>query len=167
MPAPTAPVCRNFRGRLARGLASLVIALGVIGGYAGPVLAAPATHAGFNSVAAGPAILAEAARHAGKSYRYGAAGPAHFDCSGYTMYVFSRFGIALPHNSGAQQRATRQVPASQRQPGDLIFFQTSGGHVTHVAIYAGANMMWASPHTGTSVRRTVIYSARATYGRVG
>jgi cell wall-associated NlpC family hydrolase len=147
-------------------IAALVVALGLTAATAGPAVAAPSKQAGFNSVSAGAAIVREASRHAGKSYRYGATGPAHFDCSGFTMFVFSRFGVRLPHNSGAQSRAVRAVAAAQRRPGDLIFFHTRGGHITHVAIYAGGNSMWHSPHTGTSVRRAAIYSSRVTYGRV-
>ena len=38
-----------------------------------------------------------------------AASPAGFDCSGFTMYVYSHFGVGLPHNAAAQQamRAVR------------------------------------------------------------
>jgi len=164
IPAPRLP-------RLAQSFAACLLALGLAAAVATPAAAAPAGAAGhparFNSVSAGPAIVREAARQAGKSYRYGAAGPAHFDCSGFTMFVFSRFGVRLPHNSGAQSRVARSIPASQRRPGDLIFFHTGGGHITHVAIYAGDNSMWHSPHTGTSVQRAAIYSSRVTYGRVG
>lgn len=152
--------------RLVRCAAALFIALSLAGVPAGPARAAPTRQAGFNSVSAGSAILREAARQAGKSYRYGAAGPAHFDCSGFTMFVFNRFGVRLPHNSGAQRRAVTPIPASARRPGDLVFFHTRGGHVTHVGIYAGGGAMWHSPHTGAAVRRDGIYSSRVTYGRV-
>jgi cell wall-associated NlpC family hydrolase len=123
------------------------------------VLAAPATHAGFNSVSAGPAILAEAARHAGKSYRYGAAGPAHFDCSGYTQYVFGQAGISLPRTAEEQRQAS--TPVSTPRVGDLVFF---GSPAYHVGIYAGNGMMWDSPHTGMSVALRSIF-AGATYGQ--
>ncbi|MDP9183913.1 MAG: NlpC/P60 family protein, partial [Actinomycetota bacterium] len=41
-------------------------------------------------------LMNEAARHKGQPYVYGAAGPTRFDCSGFTLYVFSRFGKRLP-----------------------------------------------------------------------
>jgi cell wall-associated NlpC family hydrolase len=149
----------------------LVTVTPLVTGVAAPAYAGSRsqhTHvASFNTVSAAPAILREAARHAGAPYRYGAAGPRGFDCSGYTMYVFSRFGVRLPHNSGAQRAATRRIPASERRPGDLIFFHTGSGRVTHVAIYAGGNMMWHSPHSGLTVRRAPIYSSRVSYGRAG
>jgi cell wall-associated NlpC family hydrolase len=112
----------------------------------------------------GQQVLAEAARHAGAPYVYGAAGPTTFDCSGFTMYVFGRLGRSLPHNSAAQYAATPRIPASAKAPGDLLFFFT-GGSVTHVGIYAGGNSMWASPHSGDVVKLQPIYAAYAV-GRV-
>jgi hypothetical protein len=44
------------------------------------------------TVLTGRAIVTEAARHKGKPYQYGAAGPDRFDCSGYTMYVYGAGG---------------------------------------------------------------------------
>lgn len=112
----------------------------------------------------GQQVVAEAARHAGAPYVYGAAGPTTFDCSGFTMYVFGRLGRSLPHNSAAQYAATPRISASAKQPGDLLFFFT-GGSVTHVGIYAGGNSMWASPHSGDVVKLQSIYAAYAV-GRV-
>ena len=34
----------------------------------------------------------------GRPYRYGAAGPRAFDCSGYTLYVLRKQGIKLPRH---------------------------------------------------------------------
>ncbi len=112
----------------------------------------------------GQQVLAEAARHAGAPYVYGAAGPATFDCSGFTMYVFGRLGRSLPHSSAAQYAVTPRISASAKQPGDLLFFFT-GGSVTHVGIYAGGNSMWASPHSGDVVKLQPIYAAYAV-GRI-
>ena len=103
----------------------------------------------------GSSVLEEAARHAGAPYIYGAAGPAAFDCSGFTSYVYGRLGIALPHNSDAQYAVTRHVPASQAVPGDLIFVEGLG----HVAIYAGGGMMWDAPSAGGQVSRRGIYGS--------
>lgn len=153
-------------GRLPHLLATLALALTLTAADAPAASAAP-RRPSFNSVAAAPAILREAARHAGKRYRYGAVGPDRFDCSGYTMYVFAKFGVRLPHNSGAQRTATRRVPAAQRRPGDLVFTHSRSGRVTHVGIYAGGGTMWHSPQTGSVVRRIPLSSRRVSYGRVG
>ncbi|MEO6713155.1 MAG: NlpC/P60 family protein, partial [Mycobacteriales bacterium] len=143
-------------GRTGRALAVLALALSLTGVAAAPATAGTAAPA-FNSVTAAPAVLREAARHAGKSYRYGAVGPAHFDCSGFTMYVFAKFGVVLPHQSGAQRAATVRVPAADRRPGDLVFTHSSSGRVTHVGIYAGNNMMWHSPRTGDVVKHSALF----------
>lgn len=112
----------------------------------------------------GKRVLTEAARHEGAPYEYGAAGPNAFDCSGFTMYVFGQLGRSLPHNADEQEQATQPVPASQMQPGDLIFFHDSGS-VSHVGIYAGDGQMWDAPHSGDAVRRRAIYSSDYSVGR--
>ncbi|MDQ1709436.1 MAG: hypothetical protein QOG49_821 [Frankiaceae bacterium] len=167
MPSAVSTVCRRAARGPLRLVAACALALTLTAVAAPAALAAPAGPAAFNSVSGASAVLREAARHAGASYRYGAAGPAHFDCSGFTMFVFARFGVRLPHNAAAQAAVTRRIPAAQRRPGDLVFTHSRGGHVTHVGIYAGNGMMWHSPHTGSSVRLVPLYSRRVSYGRVG
>jgi cell wall-associated NlpC family hydrolase len=114
---------------------------------------------------AGGAVVTEASRHRGKPYGYGATGPSRFDCSGFTLYVYRRFGRSLPHSSGRQRARTRWIPKASRRPGDLVFFHGSGGGVYHVGIYAGHGYMWDSPRAGKRVSRRPIFSARVSYGR--
>jgi cell wall-associated NlpC family hydrolase len=111
-------------------------------------------------------VLAEARRHAGAPYSYGAAGPNRFDCSGFTMYVFGRFGISLPHSSAQQAAVTRHVPDDQKRPGDLIFTY-HGGTIGHVGIYAGGTRMWAAVETGDVVRLEDFGGRAYSVGRVG
>jgi cell wall-associated NlpC family hydrolase len=110
-------------------------------------------------------VVQEAARHKGAPYQYGAAGPNTFDCSGFTMYVFGKFGVSLPHNAAAQYDAVRHVSAADKRLGDLVFFYDSSG-IYHVGIYAGDGQMWAATHTGDYVRLESIYSASYRVGRV-
>jgi len=72
-------------------------------------------------------ILAYAEAQLGKSYQYGATGPDAFDCSGLAMMAYRAAGIAIPRTSQAQWDWGRQIPASQVQPGDLVFFAGSDG----------------------------------------
>jgi cell wall-associated NlpC family hydrolase len=58
------------------------------------------------------------------------------DCSGFTMKVYEKFGIYLPHSSRSQPSYGTKIKASQAQPGDL-FFYGSGSHISHVGIYIG------------------------------
>jgi len=106
----------------------------------------------------GAQILAEAKRHKGALYKYAAAGPKRFDCSGYTMYVLRKAaGKKLPHKANSQQHYGRAVSKSKKQIGDLIVFR-SGSHGYHAAIYAGGGYMWDSPHSGARVGKHKIFS---------
>ena len=58
------------------------------------------------------------------------------DCSGFTMKVYAKYGVYLPHSSRAQPNYGRRISAAEAQPGDL-FFYGSGGGINHVAIYIG------------------------------
>jgi cell wall-associated NlpC family hydrolase len=85
-------------------------------------------------------VLATADRYVGTRYRYGGESPAEgFDCSGFVQYVFGRQGVELPRTSYLQAGAGRAAPRQVRalQPGDLMFFASTGRRVDHVAIYAG------------------------------
>jgi cell wall-associated NlpC family hydrolase len=113
----------------------------------------------------GAAAVAEAARHVGKPYRYGATGPGSFDCSGFVQYVYRQVGVSLPRTSAQQAAAARPVPRGSEQLGDLIIFRT-GGTVTHLGIYAGDGTMWVARRTGTTVTRQTIYTSTYSVGRV-
>jgi cell wall-associated NlpC family hydrolase len=72
-------------------------------------------------------ILAYAEAQLGKRYVFGATGPDAFDCSGLAMMAYRAAGVAIPRTSQAQWAWGRQVPASQVQPGDLVFFAGADG----------------------------------------
>jgi cell wall-associated NlpC family hydrolase len=82
-------------------------------------------------------------RFAGSRYKYGGSSPAGgFDCSGFTSYVYSKFGVGLPHNAAAQfnTRYGESVGSMDNlRAGDLVFFVRTGGHrgISHVALYIG------------------------------
>jgi cell wall-associated NlpC family hydrolase len=113
----------------------------------------------------GTNVVNEASRHAGKPYQWGAVGPDRFDCSGFTMYVFSRFGKSLPHNSGMQYNSVRHIAKADKKVGDLIFTYNSNG-IHHVAIYAGNGYIWHSPHSGAVVNKSQMWSSSYYVGRV-
>ena len=48
------------------------------------------------------AIIKEAGRHLGKPYVYGGNGPESFDCTGFTCFVFRKFGYNLSRTSSDQ-----------------------------------------------------------------
>ncbi|WP_432149962.1 C40 family peptidase [Streptomyces sp. bgisy029] len=106
-----------------------------------------------------------AASKKGAPYKYGAAGPSRFDCSGLTVYSFKKAGKKLPRTAQQQYNKTRHISKSQRKLGDLVFFH-SGRNVYHVGIYAGGNKIWHSPKSGDVVRKAKIWSKSVWYGRV-
>jgi peptidoglycan DL-endopeptidase CwlO len=94
-------------------------------------------------------VLSWAYAQIGKPYVFGAAGPDAFDCSGLTMFVWAKVGVALVHYAPTQLAEGRPVAQSQLQPGDSVFF---GNPIHHVGIYIGNGNMIDAPHTGASVR---------------
>lgn len=68
------------------------------------------------------------------------------DCSGFTMKIYQKYGVYLPHSSRAQPGCGRRVSSSEAKPGDL-FFYGSGSSINHVAIYIGnGQIVHASNH---------------------
>ncbi|WP_329548957.1 C40 family peptidase [Streptomyces sp. NBC_01356] len=109
--------------------------------------------------------LQVAASKKGSPYKYGAAGPRRFDCSGLTLYSYKKAGKKLPRTAAAQYNKTNHVSASKRKAGDLVFFH-SGRSVYHVGIYAGKGKIWHSPKTGEVVKLQKIWTKSVWYGRV-
>jgi cell wall-associated NlpC family hydrolase len=101
----------------------------------------------------------------GAYYTHGGAGPNGFDCSGFTMYVFSKMGISLPHSSASQSAMVQHV--SNPQPGDLVFvYNGGGGSVGHVAIYAGGGYWWEAANESVGVGYHRAWTTNVSYGRV-
>ncbi|WP_416210924.1 C40 family peptidase [Frankia sp. Cr2] len=114
----------------------------------------------------GEKIVYLASKQAGKPYVWGAQGPNAFDCSGLVQYIYKQLGRSVPRVTDAQYAASQKISRDAKQPGDLIFFGQPG-NIYHVAIYAGDDMMWAAPHSGTVVRLQKIYSSSYLVGRLG
>ena len=72
-----------------------------------------------------------------------------FDCSGLVLYAFAAAGVALPHYTGYQYQRGTQIPASEAQRGDLLFWGPGGNQ--HVAIYLGDGTMIEAPQAGQNV----------------
>jgi cell wall-associated NlpC family hydrolase len=74
----------------------------------------------------------------GTRYRYGGTSPREgFDCSGFVRHVFGHFGVELPRSAREMAAALPKVDTEDRQPGDLVFFNTNGKPFSHVGIYLG------------------------------
>lgn len=89
-------------------------------------------------------IAATAKQYLGTGYVYGGASPRGFDCSGFTMYVYSQHGYSLPHSATSQWQSglgARVYSISELQPGDLVFFNDPSRNAdkacSHAGIYTG------------------------------
>ena len=111
-----------------------------------PAVSAPTTgDKGKPASDTAAALVSYALQYQGAPYVYGGNTPAGWDCSGFTQYVYARFGIQLPHPSGMQ--AAVGTPVTDPQPGDLM---ASAGHA---GIYIGNGLMIhaMNPVDGTKV----------------
>jgi cell wall-associated NlpC family hydrolase len=114
----------------------------------------------------GRAVLAEARRHKGAPYRYGAAGPHAFDCSGFVGYTIRKAtGKKLPRSAAAIRAATKRISKSQARAGDLVFVHR-GGRVSHVAIYDGKGRWWEATRPGRPLNLNAPWTSSVSYGRV-
>lgn len=103
------------------------------------------------------ALIAE--NYLGVPYVYGGRSPSGFDCSGFTGYVYSQLGVTLPRTSSSQASYGVAVEKTDLQPGDLLFFNTRGGGVSHVGLYVGNGSFIHAPMPGTSVSYANLHSA--------
>ncbi|HET6359795.1 C40 family peptidase [Streptomyces sp.] len=131
----------------------------------GSLLAPGAVPEAYAAATHAKTALKVAASKKGAPYKFGAAGPSRFDCSGLTVYSYKKAGKKLPRTAQQQYNRTRHIPASSRQKGDLVFFHY-GSRVYHVGIYAGRGKIWHSPKTGSWVKLEKIWTKKVWYGRV-
>ncbi|MBO0462465.1 C40 family peptidase [Enterococcus sp. DIV1298c] len=108
-----------------------------------------------NTTSIQQALVKEAYKHLGKPYVWGAKGPATFDCSGLTYFIYKQVtGYSIGGWTGEQQYAGTKIPVDQAQPGDLVFWGPSTGITHHVGIYIGNGNYIHAPQPGDHVRIT-------------
>ena len=120
-------------------------AAGVAGGV--PAISAP------NQLVA--AAIGYAEQQLGKPYLFGGTGPDAFDCSGLVMMAYRSAGVNIERTSEQQWATEVRVPASQVQPGDLVFFAGADGTPTspgHVGLVIGGGQMIEAYATGFPIR---------------
>jgi peptidoglycan DL-endopeptidase CwlO len=101
------------------------------------------------SAAARASAASRAMSKLGAPYRWGAAGPSSFDCSGLVSWAYKSVGVSLPRTSRAMSRFGTPVSKHALRPGDLVFFYTP---VHHVGIYIGGGKVVNAPRPGTPVK---------------
>jgi peptidoglycan DL-endopeptidase CwlO len=119
-----------------------------------PTVSAPVVEvAAIRPAAVRASALSSALGKLGAPYRWGAAGPRAFDCSGLASWAFRQAGVTLPRTSRAMSRVGTPVAKSQLQPGDLVFFYRP---VSHVAIYIGNGQVVHASTSGQPVKITAL-----------
>jgi cell wall-associated NlpC family hydrolase len=91
----------------------------------------------------------------GKPYLFGGTGPDAFDCSGLVMMAYRAAGVNIERTSEQQWATETRVPASEVQPGDLVFFAGSDGTPTspgHVGLVIGNGEMIEAYANGFPIR---------------
>ncbi|HEX6248976.1 MAG TPA: C40 family peptidase [Nocardioidaceae bacterium] len=100
----------------------------------------------------------------GDPYKWGAAGPHRFDCSGLVYFSYRKAGFTnVPRTSSQQARFATRIKKSNMRKGDLMFFYDGGG-VYHVAVFAGwkdgRRKMIHAPYGGKRVHRASPWTSR-------
>jgi cell wall-associated NlpC family hydrolase len=101
------------------------------------------------------AVIAFAEEQLGKPYQWGGTGPDAFDCSGLVMEAYRAAGIEIPRTSEQQWVWGPRIPASQVEPGDLVFFAGADGTRAspgHVGVVIGGGLMIEAYATGFPIR---------------
>lgn len=121
--------------------ALLALCLGVAA-FPTPALAESRVQAGgatLDADGAGDRVVAVAMTALGAPYRWAGVSPATgFDCSGFVLWAFSQFGLAVPHSEVGQLNAGARLGANELAPGDIVVFKnTYKPGPSHTGIYVG------------------------------
>lgn len=100
-------------------------------------------------------------KYLGTPYRFGGANPAGFDCSGFVMFVYAQFGVALPHGVNSQSQRGTKISREDALPGDLVIMNG------HDGIYAGNGNILDAPRAGGVVSVRPIWTENYYIVRIG
>jgi cell wall-associated NlpC family hydrolase len=103
----------------------------------------------------GADIVRAAREYLGVRYKWGGNTPTAFDCSGYTRWVFARYGIELPRTAHEQAAFGVAPFPGDLRAGDLLFFYGGQG-AQHIAIYVGGDTIIHASSTAKRVKLDVI-----------
>ncbi|QWC83965.1 C40 family peptidase [Nocardioidaceae bacterium] len=121
--------------RALRVVALPLVAMALV--FTGLTVTAPAAEAASPRIEKIRKAMRIAVAQKGDPYRYGAAGPNAFDCSGLIYYSYRKAGFRnVPRTSDSQAAKFRGIPKRKVRRGDFVYFHR-GGDVYHVGIFAG------------------------------
>ena len=83
-----------------------------------------------------------------------------FDCSGFTAYIYKKFGVSLAHSARAQATVGTKIEKANLQEGDLVIFNNdSNTSIGHVGIYIGGNQFIHASNPSDGVKITSLSSS--------
>ncbi|HIT90610.1 MAG TPA: C40 family peptidase [Candidatus Merdenecus merdavium] len=117
-----------------------------------PETQAPQTPQASSTGSRGQDIANFATQYVGGRYVWGGTNLATgVDCSGFTLSVLKNFGISIPRVAADQANAGTAVSIDNIQPGDLLFYSSSG-YIDHVAIYIGNGQIVHASSSKTGIK---------------
>jgi len=96
----------------------------------------------------------------GVPYKWGGTTRGGMDCSGVVNYAYNKLGIPVPRTAHDLYFGGQRL--ERVKPGDLLFYKTSPGRISHVGIYVGDGQMI---HASTSKRRVIKANINIPYWR--
>jgi cell wall-associated NlpC family hydrolase len=145
-----------FRDMALRSLLLLtfIFVLAACGGPAPRPVASPETIAPTRLSEKASDVVLYALGLIDTGYRFGGKNPeAGLDCSGMVAYIFDRAGGLRVSGSAADiARLGKAIEREALRPGDLVFFNTTGQHFSHVGIYIGDERFVHAPKVNGKVR---------------
>lgn len=108
---------------------------------------------GYTDDNLGQQVADFALQFVGNPYVYGGTSLTNgADCSGFTLAVYSNFGVSLPHSAAAQNKKGSNVGSvANAVPGDLIYY--SG----HIGIYIGNEQIVHASNSRTGIIVSNVY----------
>lgn len=123
--------------------------------YSGPIAKDYLANPRFTEITSAN-IMKATAEVVGTPYVFGGQTPNGIDCSGLVLFVYSQFGIELPHSVYQQARYAERVPYDEALPGDIVVFND----YSHNGIYAGNGNFYHAPQPGDRVKLAPIFTER-------
>jgi len=98
----------------------------------------------------------------GAPYAFTGSTPYGFDCSGYVRFIYSHFGLLLPHSARDQADHGTRIKAKHAKPGDLVVWNNG----SHTAIYVGDGRIIHATKPGQVVSEVDLYTDSVFYVRL-
>jgi cell wall-associated NlpC family hydrolase len=101
----------------------------------------------------GQQVASYGLKYKGTPFKWGGTTTKGFDASGFTQYVYKNsVKVNLPRTSATQYKVGQSVKLNQLQPGDLVFYNTTGKTVSFVAIYIGNQQFIGATSDGVKIQ---------------